>query len=356
MILNRREFGRTLALTSAAALTAGLPFQRLAAAASAEPDVSFVHPELRAAALQMLKMASSYKMTPEFVKMARSSSGASIMPVKPLRADIPVVEKRVAVPGGPEVLVYIVNAKPGLSRPAILHTHGGGYILGSAKSSLSDAQGWAAELDCVVVTVEYRLAPETRYTGSIEDNYAALRWVHSDAAELGVDPKRIALMGESAGGGHAALLALTARDRGEVPVLFQMLIYPMLDDRTGSSRTAPGHIGAIAWTAESNRFGWESFLGQKPGMRKVPAAAVPSRRADLAGLPPAFIGVGGIDLFVEEDIDYAHRLVSAGVPTELLVVPEAFHGFDVFAPESAIAKRFTAAKMDALKRAFAGQF
>jgi len=189
-------------------------------------------------------------------------------------------------------------------------------------------------------------------TGSIEDNYAGLRWMHASAGELGVDPERIALLGESAGGCHAALLAITARDRGEVPVAFQALIYPMLDDRTGTTVHTPPFTGTVVWDAASNAYGWRSFLGVAPGGPDVPATAVPARIANLEGLPPTFIAVGGADLFVSEDIKYARRLTQAGVATELLVVPRAFHAFDRIATDTAIAERFTRAKMDALRRAF----
>jgi acetyl esterase/lipase len=318
------------------------------------PDYYFVHPELRPLVPSLVKMTSSLKFTPELI--AASRKAASSAPSK-FRSDIAVTERRVPVPAGaPDVLVYVINAKAGTSRPAILHMHGGGYFLGSAKSSVGDAQAWAAQLDCVVVTVEYRLAPETRYAGSIEDNYAALRWVHANAAELGVDPARIAVLGESAGGGHAALLAIAARDRGEIPVLFQCLIYPMLDDRTGSSRAAPRNVGTIGWTADFNSFGWDAFLGQAPGTKRVPAEAVPARTRVLACLPPTYIAVGGIDLFVEEDIEFARRLIDAGVPVQLLVQPGAFHGFDVWGADTLIAKRFAEAKMNALQAAFAGRF
>jgi acetyl esterase/lipase len=350
--LNRRDFAGTIGFGALGLLTGGV-----GTAAAAAPDeigdLSFVHPELRESARQALQTSATYKLTPALIQTVRAMPKTSRIPVRP---DIPVVEKRVPVGGGaPDVLVYVVNAKPGTQRAAILHTHGGGFVLGSAKESIGDMQAYAAELDCVVVTVEYRLAPETRYSGSIEDNYAALKWLYNNAKELGVNQSRIAVMGESAGGGHAALLALRARDRGEVPVLFQMLVYPMLDDRTGSSRVVAKNIGTIVWDAQANRFGWESFLGQRPGTRAVPVAAVPARVGNLAGLPPTFIGVGGIDLFVDEDIGYARRLTDAGVPTELLVVPGAFHGFDVMGEQTPIAKRFIAAKMDALRRAFAGE-
>ena len=211
-------------------------------------------------------------------------------------------------------------------------------------------QEYAKALDCVIVTVDYRLAPETTYIGSIEDNYAGLRWLYTNAEQIGADRKRIAVMGESAGGGHAALLAITARDRGEIPLIYQCLTYPMLDDRTASSRKVAPTVGKIAWSAANNLYGWHSFLGQRPGTSRVPSRAVPARVSSIKGLPPAFIGVGTIDLFVEEDITYAQRLIDAGVSAELIVVPGAYHGFDGNKAKS-IAQRFNAIKMDALRRA-----
>src|SRR4029077_17645569 len=145
-------------------------------------------------------------------------------------------------------------------------------------------QRTAQSCNCVVVSVEYRLAPETPFPGALEDNYTALRWLYANAETLGVDRNRIAIGGESAGGGHAAALAIAARDRKEVPVIFQLLIYPMLDDRTGSSRPVPPHIGEFIWTAQSNVFGWSSLLGVPAGSAKVPAGAVPARVEDLSGL------------------------------------------------------------------------
>lgn len=168
---------------------------------------------------------------------------------------------------------------------------------------------------------------------------------------MGADRARIAVAGESAGGGHAAILAIAARDRSEVPVLFQSLVYPMLDDRTGSTSNPAAHIGTFFWTRELNRFGWTSFLGKAAGSRTVPAGAVPARVENLIGLASAWIGVGAIDLFVDEDIDHAKRLIAAGVPTELVVVPGAPHGFD-FVQAASISKQFTLARYNALARAF----
>lgn len=313
--------------------------------------LAYIDPELHDAAQRMLALSAR---SPGYsdATIAAMRGGAAAY-AQPLLADIPVAARQVRVGrGAPDVTVYVINARPGGSRPGILHTHGGGFVIGQAKYELRYLQQMARDLDCVIVTVEYRLAPETRFAGSIEDNYAGLRWMHASAAEIGVDPARIALLGESAGGGHAALLAFAARDRGEVPLVLQALVYPMLDDRTGSTRAVPPFIGRVIWDAEANRYGWRAFLGAEPGGAGVPAAGVPARHEDLRGLAPAFIGVGGADLFVGEDIDYARRLTEAAVPTELLVVPRAFHAFDRVAEDTAIARRFTRAKMNALRRAF----
>lgn len=255
--------------------------------------------------------------------------------------------------GDPDVRIFIINAgekgKPG--RPAILHMHGGGYVLGSAKIGLRSLQALAEDLDCVIITVDYRLAPETPFPGSLEDNYAGLKWLYDNAADLGVDRERIAVMGESAGGGHAAMLAIAARDRGEVPLVLQALIYPMLDDRTGSTRQVAPHVGTIGWTRAHNVFGWSSLLGVPAGSAQVPYGAVPSRVEKLAGLAPAFIAVGDLDLFVDEDVEYARRLKAAGVPTELHVTPGVPHGFDLLA-WTRQAKQHKADLHAALNRAF----
>jgi len=347
--LSRREWAKAAA--AAAALTASGARARPAPPAPPH-DLSFIASELRPDAEKLLAMMASFpQLSASGLAVMRNASAA--FGRSPLSA--PRFEQRVVKgsAGAPDVTVYVINAEASANRPAILHTHGGGYVMGSARSNIGDLQTLAASVDCTIVTVEYRLAPETTFAGSIEDNYAALRWLHDNAAELGVDARRIAVMGESAGGGHAALLALAARDRGEVPLVYQVLIYPMLDDRTGLTRQPPGPIGTVLWTAKENRFGWRSFLGREPGGWGVPARAVPARYKSLAGLPPAFIGVGSVDLFVDEDVDYARRLIDSGVPTELVVVPGAFHGFDGIAPETEVAKSFTATKVAALRRAFA---
>lgn len=255
-------------------------------------------------------------------------------------------------PGGDTLRVIVVQprAHDGRPKPALLHTHGGGFITGSAMGSLRYLQEIVAGLDCVAVSVDYRLAPETRFPGALEDNYAALRWLHANADELGVDRSRIALLGESAGGGHAAMLAIAARDRGEIPIAFQALVYPMLDDRTGSTRPVPLHVGTLVWNAELNTFGWSCLLGQPAGGEAVPAGAVPARSADLRGLPPTYIAVGSLDLFARESLEYAQRLIEADVPVELQLVPGAFHAFDAVAPDAEISHHFRSTLRRALAR------
>jgi len=322
-------------------------------AATVDP-LAAVAPELRPPLQEMLKRPIPTDINAGNLAARRALKFAP--PQKP--AETPGFERRL-IPGGksaPEVPVYIINAQPrGSKKPALLHIHGGGFILGDAESQIPRLQMVAHDQDCVVVTVDYRLSPEVAFPGALEDNYAALRWLHGAAQELGVDPDRIAVMGESAGGGHAAMLAIAARDRGEFPLAAQILIYPMLDDRTGSSRAVPAHIGQFIWTRGSNRFGWSSLLGTPAGSLRVPAGSVPARTASLAGLPPTFIGVGSIDLFVEEDMQFSQRLVIAGVPTELLVIPGGYHGFDLIVPDAPQSRFFREAWSGALRRAFASR-
>lgn len=317
-------------------------------------SLDMVHPELREAAAAKLYYNATRKPIEQTIAQTRQAT-LRLDPKALFDPGVTVASVPVGH-GQPEVLVAVINQQPASNqqnsgpRPAILHTHGGGYVMGSARSSLYPLLSLAKQLDCLIVSVEYRLAPETTYAGSIEDNYAALRWLHTNAAVMGVDPARIAVMGESAGGGHAALLAITARDRGEVPVAFQCLVYPMLDDRTGSSRKIPPFMGAFGWSAADNRFGWKSFLGTEPGRSNAPRGAVPARVASIKGLPPAFIGVGSIDLFVDEDVAFAQRLIDAGVATELVVVPGAFHGFDNAGAAKPVGRNFNATKLAALRR------
>jgi len=285
--------------------------------------------------------------------LAKDRQSQPMLPALPAPAPQPFKRKIPGPKDNPEIEVVMVDPAPGAkNRPAFLNIHGGGFIGGRAGWLPVVLQNAAMFTGCVVVSPNYRLAPETPFPGALEDNYATLRWMHTHADELGIDPKRIAVGGESAGGGHSAMLAIAARDRKEFPLMFQLLVYPMLDDRTGSTRPVPPHIGNFIWNTTSNRFGWTSLLGVPAGSENVPAGAVPARLANLEGLPPTFISCGSIDLFIDEDIEYARRLIAAGVPTELHVVPGAYHGYDVLAPDAGPSKRFTESWKIALKRAF----
>jgi triacylglycerol lipase len=209
----------------------------------------------------------------------------------------------------------------------------------------------AEALGCVIVSVDYRLAPETAFPGAIEDCYAGLTWTVAHAAELNIDTARLGVMGESAGGGLAAALALLARDRGEIALAFQVLTYPMLDDRTCTRAPHP-YAGEFLWTPRNNRYGWRALLGEEPGGPKVSPYAAPARADDLSGLPPTFLMTGALDLFVDENIDYARRLVAAGVPTEFHVYPGAFHAFDAW-PGAQVAEQARRDRLEALERLLA---
>jgi len=234
-------------------------------------------------------------------------------------------------------------------RAALLWVHGGGYVLGRAAQEDSICGLFAQSLGIVVAAVDYRLAPEHRFPVPLHDCYDALAWL---ARQPQVDPTRIAVGGASAGGGLAAALALLARDRGEVSLAFQLLAYPMLDDRT-ATRTDTDDGAFRLWNNTSNRFGWESYTGLEPGSDEVSGLAAPARCDDLAGLPPAWIGVGTADLFYDEDVAYEKRLREAGVPCALDVVPGAFHGFDAVQSKAGVSQAFRFAQMTALAAALA---
>jgi acetyl esterase/lipase len=256
------------------------------------------------------------------------------------------------VPGDPDVSVRVHRAHGAEGpMPCVYSMHGGGYVLGSNAFDDLLFDELCPKLGFVGVSVEYRLAPETPYPGPLDDCYLGLRWTYEHASELGIDPSAIGVMGVSAGGGLAAALALLARDRGEMPIAFQFLDSPMLDDRqlTPSSQ----EDGLAVWSRGSNTFGWKSYLGGLYGRDDVPYTAAPARATDLSGLPPAFVTVGAADGFRDEDVDYALRLNQAEVAAELHVYPGACHGFTVLAPEAPVTKRCRRNMEDWLRRQFA---
>jgi len=241
--------------------------------------------------------------------------------------------------GAPEVEVVVIRPTPSADAsdaemataplPAVLYLHGGGYIAGSARDDEAAHRALAARLHCVWVSVSYRLAPEVPWPGALDDGQAAWDWLHLMAAELGIDPTRTGLAGASAGGGLAAGLALRLRDMGRPSPAFLHLVYPMLDDRTCTRADPHPHAGGFVWTTSNNAWAWRAWLGTPPGSADVSDQAAPGRAQDLQGLPPSYIATGALDLFVDEDIAFAQRLLRAGVPTELRVFPGAVHGFDL---------------------------
>lgn len=270
----------------------------------------------------------------------------------PLRADVMLEEHRIPGPAGaPALRVVVVRPRERHAKsPVVLHFHGGGYVAGLPEMARPTLATFAAELGSVVVSVDYRLAPETPFPGALDDAYAALAWLHAHADALDIDATRITVSGDSAGGGIAAGLALLARDRGEFAIAFQHLVFPGLDDRTCFRTDLSPMVGEFIWTQASNAYAWSALLGSTPGGPDVSPYAAPARAADLAGLPPACIQVGALDLFVEEDIDYARRLLAAGVPCELHVYPGAPHGFPM-AWRAAVARACERDGLTALRRA-----
>jgi acetyl esterase/lipase len=220
--------------------------------------------------------------------------------------------------------------------PCLFWMHGGGLVLGSAAVDDERFDRWCPMFGIIGVSVDYRLAPETPYPGPLEDCYSGLRWVHDHCADLGIDASWIGVGGASAGGGLAAGLSLLARDRGELAIAGALLIYPMLDDR---ATTVSSTWDDPMWSPSANRYGWTAYLGDARGGPDVPPYAAAARATDVAGLPPTFIGVGGLDVLSDESIDFAVRLRHAGVPVELHVYPGAPHGFDAVTPTAPIARR-----------------
>jgi acetyl esterase/lipase len=251
----------------------------------------------------------------------------------------------------PDVMVRIYQPEQRPEKlPALLWIHGGGYVLGNVEGDNLTAKSLSLSLNCVVVSVEYRLAPEHPYPAPLEDCYAALKWVADNADQFGINSERIAIGGASAGGGLAAGLGLLARDRAEVELCYQLLLYPMIDDKN-LEQAGPNVPDAPVWTRANNLLGWRSYLGQEPGSDDISIYAAAFRAEDVSGLPPTFIGVGTPDLFRNENMAYAQRLIEAGVPTELHVYADGFHGFDGFAPDTEAAQRFTAEYTRLLARA-----
>lgn len=238
------------------------------------------------------------------------------------------------------------------SLPCLYWIHGGGMVMGGIEQDDPTCERIVDELNCVVVSVDYRLAPEHPYPAPVDDCYAGLEWVAENAAELDIDTSRIAITGISAGGGLAAAVALRARDDGGPELCYQMLIQPMLDDRniTDSSKQITD-IGI--WDRDVNIRAWEAYLGDLSDADDLPPYAAPGRVEDLSGLPPTYLDIGTHDVFRDETKSYAERLIDGGVPTEFHLWPGAYHGYEAYAPDAQLTQETWTMHFNALRRAFA---
>ncbi|MEU1515204.1 alpha/beta hydrolase [Streptomyces sp. NPDC005811] len=281
------------------------------------------------------------------IREAIAAAARSASP-PPVASGTAVQDIEADVPGEGRVRVR-VHRREGPRGPApapgLVWIHGGGFILGSALAPDARVERWVVELGLVVVSVDYRLAPEYPYPAPLEDCAVAWEWACRHAAELGIDPVRLGVGGGSAGAGLAAALSLRLRDRGPAVPAFQLLHYPMLDHRTGHGAVVEDPI----WPAAANRLGWACYLGKDGTAAEVPAHASPALADDLSRLPPTGIFVGGADLFCQEDLAFATRLLEAGVSVDLGVYAGAPHGFDGFA-QTDVAKRCRRDMTDFLRR------
>ena len=319
-----------------------------AADTSAPPAPSSRHlvdPELVAA----LEAIPSFSVDADALAEIRKAASAAPVPAPPA-PHTSVEERFVAGPNGTSLRLLVVTPTAATPRGALLWMHGGGMVMARADDNAPLCRYIAETARCVVVAVDYRLAPEHPHPAGLEDCHAALVWLRDAADELSFPADGIILSGESGGGCMAAGLALLARDRAEVTPVAQVLLYPMLDDRTGTPADPDPrpHTGEFVWTRASNAFAWGAVLGREPGGADVPAYAAPARAAELAGVAPATIIVGDLDLFLGDALRYAGTLTRGAVPTALHVYPGAYHGFVSFAQDAAVSKRAFAVFMEAI--------
>lgn len=266
--------------------------------------------------------------------------------------------QKIVVPASkeqPEVFIYLykpANMKKGEKLPTIYYTHGGGYILGSANMYSDNLTKIANDNNVILVSVEYRLATEAPFPADVEDAYHGLAYIFDNADKLGIDKNKIILMGDSAGGGLATRLGLLTRDRKKYNLVGQILIYPMLDYRTGTSASPYNSslTGEFVWTAESNQFGWTKLRGNKNISEIKMTYFSPAMAKDVSNSPKTFMIVGTLDLFVNEDIDYANKLIQAGVETELHVIPGVVHAYENLIPNSPQALEFVRLRNNAIQK------
>jgi acetyl esterase/lipase len=314
-------------------------------------SIDNLDPELRPALDMVLELLPGY----EAERLGELRAGLrTIIDTTPLVRPDTVHLEDVTVPGpsgDPDVLLRIYRPATAADPVAALYwMHGGGMMIGSMDMDDALLVGAVEKLGIAIVSVEYRLAPEHPDPAPVEDCYAGLVWTAAHASDIGIDGSRIAVGGPSAGGGLAAGIALLVRDRGGPPLAFQLLLEPMLDDRSLTSSSTQ-YDGSTVWDRNDNAQGWSSLLGDRVGGDSVSPYAAPARATDLSGLPPTLIDVGEVETFRDECIEYARRLFAAGVPTELHVYRGAFHGFDLIAADSAVGQTAWNLRWAALSRA-----
>ena len=308
-----------------------------------------IDPESRGPLDMLLEMIpGGFNSIPDIVRRREVVSGLLAGMEVPENPNVVKEDRAVPGPDG-EIPVRIYRPVGAAGQlPGIYLIHGGGMILGGIDGEDATATMICDRVGAVVVSVGYRLAPEHPHPAPVEDCYAGLVWTAKNAADLGMDPARLALYGGSAGGGLVIGVALLARDRGGPAITFMMPIYPMIDDR---NETPSSHeiTDVGLWDRAGNIEAWAWYLGGK----EPDQYAAPARAEDLSGLPPTYIDVGTVDLFRDEDIAFAQRLMQAGVPTELHVNPGSYHASENFAGEAALSRRIWDQRIDALRRALA---
>ena len=273
----------------------------------------------------------------------------------PAEAEVSIEDQMIPGRGSdPEVRVRLYRPTESQGPlPAVLWIHGGGYLLGTPEQDEVSSITLCKTLRCVVVSVDYRLAPEAPYPAGLHDCYAALAWLNSNATGLDIDPARIAVAGASAGGGLSAALSLLVRDKAEYQLCYQVLIYPMIDDSNIQPADEQQYPDTKIWNRQANIYAWGAYLGGLSKADDVPIYAAPYRAETLEGLPPALVTVGDVDLFLNENLNYAQRLMRAGVQTELHVYPGGYHGFVTGAAQTSVGQHINQAIYRALSKAFA---
>jgi acetyl esterase/lipase len=314
-------------------------------------------PELAAALTVLAEYVPTAFTLDLIAQMRQSGTAALAVPDEELSRGgaFEITERQVPGPEGAPEISLLICRPAGVAGPtaAIYNIHGGGMVIGDSRTGLPQVLECAEELRAAVISVEYRLAPDTPHPGPVEDCYAGLAWTAGHAGELGIDPDRIVVAGGSAGGGLAAAVALLARDRGGPALAAQLLMCPMLDDRNDTP-SAWQMAGLGIWDRTANEVGWTALLGAARGGPDVSPYAAPARAADLSGLPPAFIDVGSAETFRDEAVTYASRIWLAGGVAELHVWPGGFHGFTGLAPQAAVSRDAAAAQLNWLRRVLAG--